>query len=213
MAKVSAVTTAYEWLRDGIVLGTLEPGAFIDEATVVEAAGISRTPVREAFHRLAGEGFVELVPRRGAQVRRLTAEDVSEIYSARRLLETHAAQEICLRRIIPPQDRIDDLIARQEALLIDSGVSNPAEFSDLDRMFHRTYIEAEGNSLLINLYDSMWPQHERLAMRQGQLLSASEIREIIDQHRGIADAIRRFDADEASRLIEIHLQPARARIG
>lgn len=77
-------------LRDRISEGQLAPGAKLSEQTIARELGVSRNTLREAFTVLAGESLVDRVPNRGVFVARPTAEDVREIYSARRIIEPGA---------------------------------------------------------------------------------------------------------------------------
>src|SRR5882762_11343264 len=91
----------YAWLRDAIITGEIEGGRFLDEHWVSGMVGVSRTPVREAFHRLAAERFISLLPRKGAQDRMVTARELEEVYQTRRLIEGHAITALCTTRTAP----------------------------------------------------------------------------------------------------------------
>jgi len=70
----------YEHLRESIEAGALEPGTFLDQNRISAELGISRTPLRDALLQLDLEGFVEVLPRRGVRVRRLTLDDIRHLY-------------------------------------------------------------------------------------------------------------------------------------
>ena len=100
--RTSAGQRAYEWIRDAILRGDFAEGEFIDEVALSERVNTSRTPVREALQRLQVERYIDLLPRRGAQVRVVTATEMREIYQARILLESDALRGICLRHAGAP---------------------------------------------------------------------------------------------------------------
>src|SRR3989338_7128854 len=79
-------------LRDSIMQGQLKPGVKISEPALASQFGISRTPVREAFRQLDSEGFLQVLPRRGARVAPLSEKDVREFYEIKALLEGQAAR-------------------------------------------------------------------------------------------------------------------------
>ena len=79
-------------LRDSIIQGTLKPGIKISEPALANQFGISRTPVREAFRQLDSEGFLQIIPRRGARVAPISEKDVHEFYEVKAVLEGHAAK-------------------------------------------------------------------------------------------------------------------------
>jgi DNA-binding GntR family transcriptional regulator len=84
-------------LRDMIIEGELPAGERINETALYPQLGVSRTPLREALKALASEGLVELVPNRGAVVRRFTLDDVTQMLEAVKVIETFAARGACER--------------------------------------------------------------------------------------------------------------------
>ena len=82
-------------LRDLITQGTIAPGTRINEVALCAKLGVSRTPLREAVRMLAGEGLVELVPARGAVVRKVTLKDVTDSLTVLRNLEGLAGELAC----------------------------------------------------------------------------------------------------------------------
>lgn len=197
---------AYQWLRLNIAQGTLAPGSFVEEANVVEAIGVSRTPVREAFHRLAGERYLDLVPRRGAQVRQITSQDVREVYDVRKALEIFAATQICKNGLrLNPE--VEDILRRMDDLRPLDDEGEALKYGTLDHEFHRSYVAADGNRLLVQLYDSIWPQQERLLWQTIRLLTPSALELVRAQHWEILAALRNRDADTATAMIEAHLRP------
>lgn len=202
----SAVDKAYEWLREGIVRGTLVTGSFVDEATVCHATGVSRTPVREAFHRLAGEQYINLVPRRGAQVRELGAKEMYEVFSARFALESFAIQELCQRKApVPP-----DMTAALQEMIdfpVFRGVEHNVEYGRLDIRFHRAYVAAIDNDLVLRMYDSLRPMHERSSLTQARV-AIDDIRAITTvQHQQILAGLAAHDMSSTLDALRVHLSP------
>ncbi len=192
----------YTWLRDGIISGELEGGRFLDEMWVSGAVGVSRTPVREAFHRLAAERFISLLPRKGAQVRTVTARELEEVYQSRRLIEGHAIATLCANRVGAPAEMPD---------LIDGMVSAGAErdwfaVSGFDRRFHRAIVNAAGNTVLTELYDTLRSRQQRVTVRALEA-RPERLTVINEEHRALVAALNAHDAKEASRLLEQHLRP------
>ncbi|SOC48124.1 DNA-binding GntR family transcriptional regulator [Rhizobium subbaraonis] len=87
--------TLVNHLRDMIIEGDLEPGTRLHEGQLGEQLGVSRTPLREAIKYLASEGLVELVPSRGAVVKRFSAKDVKDMLTVLRTLEELAGKLAC----------------------------------------------------------------------------------------------------------------------
>lgn len=126
---------AYEALRQAVVEGRWGQGEPLVGSRVADEIGVSRITVANALKRLAGEGFVHLVPHKGAVVARLEPTEVREIYLMRAELEALAAQEAA-RRIRPDDlsalDAANHEIGRLGALRADIGMLRAA-----DRAFHR----------------------------------------------------------------------------
>ncbi|WP_137230966.1 GntR family transcriptional regulator [Streptomyces sp. BPSDS2] len=89
-------TRAYERLREEIVDWELAPGTHLSEIRLAERLGVSRTPLRQALHQLAGDRLVRMVPGRGAFVMEIALEDVRHLFQLREALETYAAR-LCAR--------------------------------------------------------------------------------------------------------------------
>ncbi len=119
--------TAYAQIRQAIVEGRYRPGQRLIEQRIAEEFTLSRTPVREALRRLEAEGLVHSEPNRGAIVRDVSMEDVTDLYGLRALLEAYAA-ELAASRIEPAEvEQLDAGIADFETALR----SGPAD--DLER--------------------------------------------------------------------------------
>jgi DNA-binding GntR family transcriptional regulator len=192
----------YAWLRDAIISGEIEGGRFLDEHWVSGIVGVSRTPVREAFHRLAAERFISLLPRKGAQVRTVTARELEEVYQTRRLIEGHAITALCATRTAPPEQMTELLDLMERA----GEARDWLEVSGLDRTFHRTMVSAAGNSVLAELYDSLRSRQQRVAVRA--LTARPERLTVINsEHRALVAALDRHDEADALRILRQHLRP------
>ncbi|WP_033287911.1 GntR family transcriptional regulator [Amycolatopsis jejuensis] len=192
----------YAWLRDGIIAGELEGGRFLDEQWVSGVVGVSRTPVREAFHRLEAERFISLLPRKGAQVRTVTARELEEVYQSRRLIEGHAIAEVCAAgRGAPPE--MPGLIEEMEAA---EAARDWFAVSGLDRRFHRAIVNAAGNSVLTELYDTLRSRQQRVAVRAMEA-RPERLPTIDAEHRALVAALEASDAEEALRVLNVHLRP------
>jgi len=192
----------YTWLRDGILSGTIESGRFLDEHWVSGIVGVSRTPVREAFHRLAAERFIDLLPRKGAQVTTVTARELEEVYQSRRLIEGHAISAVCAAGLgVPPE--LVDLPGRMEAA---GDARDWFAVSDLDRSFHRAIVEAAGNSVLTELYDTLRSRQQRVAIAAVRA-RPDRLPAINAEHRELVAAMDRHDGAGAVELLYRHLRP------
>jgi DNA-binding GntR family transcriptional regulator len=207
--QASARDRAYQWTRDAILNGHFPEGSFLEEKAVVDQTGLSRTPVREALHRLAAERFVELLPRRGAQVRRTTAAELFETYEMRIVLEGHAFRVLCDQQLPIPDmsnhldamedpDRIAEIMVGNRAVI--------AEHALLDFEFHFSFVRATGNSVLVDLYSSLRARYQRIGVN-AVALRPSRMSLILPQHRAIHESLQRHDFQAAMGVLREHLRP------
>ncbi len=199
--KTSASQRAYGWIRDAILSGEFAEGEFIDEVALAARVNTSRTPVREALQRLQVERYVDLLPRRGAQVRVVTALEMREIYQARFVLESDALRTICQRQAGVP-DSARALIEKMEQ----AGQSHDWNgFAQLDQMFHAEIVRHRRNAVIAELYDSLQPRQVRLGTRT--LVEApARLTTIEHEHRELIAALDRHDADASVEVLRRHLR-------
>ncbi|MEC3894299.1 MULTISPECIES: GntR family transcriptional regulator [Nocardiopsis] len=199
--RQSARERAYEMIGAAILVGTFAEGEFLDEAVLAREVGTSRTPVREALHRLQAERFVDLVPRRGAQVRVVTATEMREIYQARFVIESDAIAKICDRRLGSPPDA-EELIEAMEAAGRNRDWNALAQ---LDQRFHCSIVRHQGNAVLGEMYDSLRPRQVRLAVRT--IGRGPERLPIIErEHRELKAALDAHDGPLGTAILNVHLQ-------
>ncbi|MFJ5156409.1 GntR family transcriptional regulator [Streptomyces sp. NPDC088353] len=207
---VTAGERAYQWAKEAILSGRFPEGSFLEEKVVSDEAGVSRTPVREALHRLAAEKFIDLLPRRGAQVRRVTAGELFETYEMRQVLEIHGFRILCEKHIEIPAELSEhlDLMEDPDRLArCRSGDRDAiAEHAKMDFFFHYSFVKATGNSVLIDLYTSLQPRHQRIGVRAVSV-RPKRLTVIGPEHRALLEALTVHDFDAAERTLRRHLQP------
>lgn len=207
-AGQTAGERAYRWTREAILGGRFTEGSFLEEKVVCDEAGVSRTPVREAFHRLSAEKFIDLLPRRGAQVRRIAASELFETYEMRILLEGRGFEVICENNLAVPElapllDQMED--PDRMAACKAGDRSAIAEHSKMDFTFHFSFIQAAGNSVLTDLFASLQPRHQRIAV-SAVTMGPKRFNVIAPEHRAILAALRAHDYDAASTTLRTHLR-------
>jgi DNA-binding GntR family transcriptional regulator len=184
---------AYLLLRTELLSATLEPGTRLVESEIARRLKVSQAPVREALRRLAHEGLVLQLPRRGSFVAHLSAEEARDAYDVRGALEVVAVGGI-LGSDDP--DRIPSLVAaleeQMDAMLAAADEDDLIRFVAADAAFHRTVWEAGGNALLTRI----WPMVE-VAMRNLTVVSNrlyyAGLAEVAATHRPLIEALRRQD--------------------
>lgn len=191
---------ARELIRARITGGDYPPGTRLKQRDLSAELGISAIPVREALTSLAAEGFVTITPRRGAVVREMVPDDLTEIFEIREALEV---QEVILAlRHGTPED-IARLLAAVKAEEVALRAGNREEVGEANSSFHEVLLEMTHNQLLA---DMLAPLRGRLnwLFRQND-----DARAISAEHREIADAIAAGDKDRARQLAISHVKTSR----
>lgn len=197
--RSSAQDESYAWLKRHIASLPPHEGVFLTEGEVAQQAGTSRTPVREALLRLEAQGFLQILPKKGAYVPPISDRDVEAVMQARGLVE-----DWCVRRIAGSADgladELDEVISKQETL-----VSDPLAFIDCDRQFHRTMVQAAGNPVLLDFYESLRDRQVRMGI-QAVTSTEGRARQVLAEHGAIAQGLRRLDPKEAASAVAGHLE-------
>jgi DNA-binding GntR family transcriptional regulator len=193
----------YRKLRDAINSGTFKPHGHLVQNDLAAKLGVSRTPVREALFRLSHDGLVRSVGGRGFVVEDVTWHDVEEVYVVRRALELQAVA--LLPEVYPAHDlstlrRLNETVARPDI--------DPAEYYELNRLFHRAVIEPANNDLLKRMLDEIWelPVSHRIFRRY--TLSGASVSRMISEHQAILEAAEANDRTLLTHLVDRHLMEA-----
>ncbi|WP_135548601.1 GntR family transcriptional regulator [Paenibacillus cymbidii] len=191
----------YEELKQRILKLSLKPGQALSEKEIAEHLHVSRTPVREAFIRLAGDQLVRILPQRGTYVSKISLSAVRESCFIREALEVAAM----LRAIaVWKQDDGNQLrlIVEEQAACIRS--HDYTSFYMLDERFHQTLSVVSGFPATWDVVRSV-----KLQMDRGRYLSMSignRLTTIVDQHQSIFDAMLAKDSSLAERRMREHIQ-------
>jgi DNA-binding GntR family transcriptional regulator len=193
-------TSVYERIRDAIVAGRLEGGRTLSENALAAEFGTSRTPVREALHRLEIERLVERGPR-GAVVRATSPEEILDIYEVRVTLEGSAARSAAINATDLDLAR---LRSRQEGM---RALEDAAQRAAANRAFHEALWDASHSPTLIDLLHRL---HVHLRRYPTTTLDwPGRWEAVLDEHDALLEAIARHDADAAREIAEVHMAAAR----
>lgn len=111
-----------ETIRDAILKGSLKPGERVSEPELADRFGISRTPIREAFRQLESEGYLVVIPRKGAVVASLSARDIEEFYAIKIILEGFAARMAADKLTVKDLERLEAINERLAQIAKDGDV-------------------------------------------------------------------------------------------
>ncbi|MCC3376552.1 GntR family transcriptional regulator [Cohnella sp. REN36] len=196
----SARETVYAQLRDRILSLDLPPGTALSEKEASLSFGVSRTPVRESFVRLAQEGLVQVLPQRGTFVSLIDSELVEEARFMREQLERAVIRLACESF---PAERLvaleDNLRAQRESM----ARQDDKRMFELDEAFHRTIFEGCRKLNTWAVLQSMNVHLNR--SRLLRLVTDHAWSHLYAQHERMAQAIRDRDAETADRVMKEHL--------
>lgn len=190
-------------LEAEILGGALKPGDRLREAKLAEAFSVSRNSVREALRVLERKGLVRHVAHRGAEVIKLTEEDVDDLFRARTVLERAG-----LRDAGDSEQAKALLMEEVEGIEAAARAGDTADLLEHDLAFHRTLVEQIGSSRLEDQYVTL--QRElRLALRQ---LDSFDPMAQVDEHREIVEALKAGQDGKADELLKRHLEVTAGRV-
>ncbi len=185
-----------ENIRDSIVSGSLKAGSRVSEPELAERYGISRTPVREAFRQLETEGYLTVIPRRGAVVSQFTPKDVEEFYAIKSIMEGYAAHRACENFTEKDLDRLQGINDKLAELARAGDIKN---FFKVHNSFHELFIKAADNEKLRELIGGLVTKFQRLRFTSLSLPGRMEVS--VQEHEKIIDAFRKKDANLAETLV------------
>ena len=192
----------FESLREAIILGRLKPGERLMEIQLAEEMGVSRTPVREAIRKLELEGFVVMVPRKGAYVAGISVKDIVDVFEVRAALEGLAAA-LAAERIT--SEEMDQL----ELSLLKINVSYEDDIKAVveeDSSFHTLVYQASRNQRLVQIITHLQEQIHRFRMTS--LSQPGRTKIALDEHKKIVEAISDRNVELAHALATEHIENA-----
>lgn len=193
---------AIEVIRGAIIRGALGPCETLSDRRLAEDLGVSRTPVRDALHRLQGEGLVESRGRSGWAVTDFTEQDVRELFDLRILLEPFGLD---LLASSPDTVVLEAIASHWDDFSHPVPAERREEYFARDDNFHRMVIDASGNRRLSNFYSVL-----KTHINRGRYLlsgtRADRLEQTLDEHWAIAKALRARDFDKAREALIAHLR-------
>lgn len=187
----------YQKLINKIVTGEIAPESRLREEHTANEYNVSATPVREAFKRLASDGFIEIIPYHGAIVRGIDEKEIEDVYHCRLALENLALEEAIPRLTQNDIKEFETLVKKTESLSDMFGVA------DTNKKFHELIYEAANNKTLTRLIESL-----NMVLLRDMKFSASDEsrkREIINEHKVIITALKYKNIEEAKKAMRRHI--------
>ena len=200
----SLSSRVYERLLTAIVRQELQAGQALDIENLAKSFGISRTPIQVAMARLADLGLVEVKPRRGTFVARLTAQDVHELFEVRGLIEVNAVRKGAKLATDNELLALKGLVQGLEKLFFGDQFIDYYGFLEQDRDFHSTIVTLGKNRRLVSIYNQARTLIELTRASASKQMGGAAITH--ERHVAIVEALLARDGEKAAATVEKHIQ-------
>lgn len=204
--NMNAKDYAYEKIKEDILKLNLLPGTKISEKSMSELLEISRTPVREAFLKLAQEELLTIIPQSGTFVSLINMELAEEARYVRQVLETDIVGQCCETLTDEILFRLEMNIKMQEMLANNEiGRKETEHFLELDEAFHRELFVCCGKERIWKMIQNMAGHLNRYRTLRIKDIEKLDWDVLIHHHKEIYQAIRDRDRQRAESLMSNHL--------
>ncbi|WP_413731038.1 GntR family transcriptional regulator [Sodalis sp. RH22] len=191
---------AYRRFKQALVTLSYKPGDFLNTAQVMNELAMGRTPINQAIHRLANEGMLQIIPRKGVMVSPLSIDDALE------LIEVRLANEILCVKLASKRISAADVANLRE---INEWIADACHSRERDRMmaldyqFHQLLAQIAGNAMLADILRVLHAKAQRFwassLSKEGHML------EVIEEHQAIIVALAAQDGEAAALAAEAHI--------
>ena len=191
----------FKTLRQAILKGELEPGERLMEIQLAERLGVSRTPIREAIRKLELEGLVLMIPRKGAEVAKISESNLRDVLEVRRSLEELAAELACQRM---DAEALKDLEDAQKAFIqaVESGET--MTMAEADEPFHDVIYMGTGNTRLVQILNNLREQMYRY--RVEYLKDERNYPTLMREHSEIVEGLMTKDKGRVTEAMHKHVK-------
>ena len=196
----------YKLLLSKIVSQEFAPGQRLRVDEVAARLGVSRTPVKDAVNRLAADGLVVVMPRKGTFVADITPEGIHELFDVRLMMELHAAESAIPRATGEDIAELERLFSSMDRFRNDDGYTDYESFLELDTLFHMKLFELAGNAMLTRLYRGINLHVQVVRAYQKAPGAAGEATQTQDEHRAIVAAFKNKNSGALQHALTEHIQ-------
>lgn len=190
----------FNTLRQAILKGELAPGERLMEIQLAERLGVSRTPIREAIRKLELEGLVLMIPRKGAEVAKISEKSLRDVLEVRRSLEELAIELACQRMT---EEEVAALEAAQEAFKAAVACGDAMKIAETDEAYHDVIYEGTCNDRLVQILNNLREQMYRYRL---EYIKDEDKRQILLlEHDKVLKAVRMRRVEEAKEAMREHI--------
>lgn len=203
---------AYEHLQKLITDNQLSYHEIYSETKLAKELGISRTPFRDAIHRLAQEGYIDIIPSKGFRLHQLTEQDVIETFQIRTALETYCTMQIA--KDVKEKDHAKMGVFLKELAWIMEDMKDTMEnghsiheFCEYDFQFHSKIIDYLENEQFSSIFSTFMYRMKRLANLS--LQHEGRMEQTVEEHRAILEAMKNGDTEHIYEITMVHMDRPR----
>lgn len=207
------VETVYSYIKSDIASDYLKPDEKINLRELSSRYQVSETPIKQALNRLVSEGLVLSVPRKGMRVRKISIQEIGELFDIRLMLDTFfitpVIDTICADTAL--QEQMQGII--REHIRLVRQARTPLDYDtiyQLDNQFHELYIMASGNQKAVDIYHSLNSHVYSTYIYLHQ--PAEKTLDGAMEHQEILDAILEKDREKVREKVSIHIENARKSV-
>lgn len=207
-ARIPLTDIAYEELKHRIITLEYQPGSYLNEAKLSDDLEIGRTPVHHAVQRLAHDGLIEMIPRKGLIVKPISLQDFAEIIEVRMINEVYCAGLASQRMTARSAAELKEILVKAEAFAVDADIESQMM---LDREFHDKISQTAGNRILADFLRNL---HERsLRIWFVSLNNEKHANRVRSDHWKILEALTSGDVETAEEAMRAHIMAFQLNIG
>ena len=189
-----------EQIRELVIEGDLEPGAKVPERILCERFNVSRTPLREALKTLASEGWLEILPHKGARVTRLNEEDIDQMFPIMGALEALSGELACANL---SEEQFAEIRALHYQMALHYTRRELAPYFQINQLIHEKILAAAANPLLVQMYQTLSGRIRRA--RYVANMSEDRWAQAIEEHEEMLSALASRDGQSLANVLRRHL--------
>ncbi len=207
MEKTSLVEDVRNYLRDAILTLKYKPGEQLNESAILSELEVSRSPLREAFRLLEGEGLVTWRSRKGVFVNDISPDDIKELFPIRASLESLAAELAAPRLNEKELQELETIVEKMDAA---ANQGNTRAYLKLNFNFHRQIVKAADNKRLDDMIKTLGRQSTWYIFAAIYFKKVQQV--AFESHRDIFMALKERDGKKAAELIGEHIRHGALKI-
>ena len=191
----------FNTLREAILKGELKPGERLMELQLAAKLGVSRTPIREAIRMLEQEGLAVTIPRKGAEVAKMTEKDMEDVLQIREALDELAAKIACEQI---SEEQLEKLAATMHEFEESTKTNNVKKIAEADVKFHDIIYQSTGNQKLVNMLNNLREQMYRY--RVEYLKDENNYPTLMKEHKDIVEGLVRKNKTQVTETMHQHVK-------